>query len=502
MEHPIKRPSWDEHIKDLFVPDDAGCMGWAMDLRSYVSVKANAAKISEWIGSGRMPPPDEGRSWSDDQLATFRNWATNTGFAEKPFVRLKPSASPRVRRSIHALEADEINLLKKAFEGIMARDGDLDNAQSFFKLAGIHWLPTTDNEAYCRHHDDAYNPWHRAYLMAFEDALRSVEGCEDVTLPYWDILGDTLPDWVYDAPFYGYKYPHDLTGFDGSTVVAKGLEISRFGAAAIKQNVTDESDNIADKISEALNAKEWRGFNGWGDWGNRHEGIIRAHDNGHGVCGDTIADQNVAAFDPLFWFFHCNWDRLWWKWQSDHNLRSLIAFQSVVEGDANWLKEAPETLLAPFDVNSAEMIDLSAWKVDYEHPPEETFPADVLFAASTESLAATSSFAIPTTQRLAVRVNDINRLDIPGSFLVMLVSGEDVIAKTSVFQPSEPRACANCTKHGEFGTEFIVTRDKLPAETPLRVAIKVRKPGGMLEDFPLERAGNPTVSISVMLSAS
>ena len=92
MDHPIKRPSYDEHIKHLFTERDARCMRAAIDLTTYEGVKANAAKISEWIGSGRMPPPDTGRQWSLEKLQTFRNWASNSGYPRKGFVRIQPSA--------------------------------------------------------------------------------------------------------------------------------------------------------------------------------------------------------------------------------------------------------------------------------------------------------------------------------------------------------------------------------------------------------------------------
>ena len=74
MEHPIKRPSYDEHINELFTPDDAVCMNRYIDLTTYVGVRSSATKISEWIGSGRMPPPDTGRQWNPEKLETFRNW--------------------------------------------------------------------------------------------------------------------------------------------------------------------------------------------------------------------------------------------------------------------------------------------------------------------------------------------------------------------------------------------------------------------------------------------
>lgn len=500
MEHPINRPTYDEHINELFIAKDAGCMSWAIDLTSYEGVKASASKISEWIGSGRMPPPEESRSWSPEKLKTFRNWASKSGYAEKPFVRLKPSEEQRIRRSIHELDDKEINLLKKAFTGIMNRDQDRDDPASFFNLAGIHWLPGPIAETYCRHHDDAYNPWHRAYLMAFEDALRSVDGCESVVLPYWDILGDELPEWIYEPPFYPYAFPHQLVSLNGTDTYNVGEEIIRYSARKIVQEVQSASDDIEAKIGEALAADTWRGFNGWSDWPNRHEGIIRAHDNGHGACGDTIGNQDIAAFDPLFWFFHCNWDRLWWKWQSDKNTTSLLSFKAAVTGDDHWLNEAPETLLAPFDVNSAEMINLRDWNIDYKQPADEEINFDPLILASRGNVEAIRSFNIPTTERYSVRVKDINRLDIPGSFTVVLYSGENVLGKTRIFQPSTPRDCANCSKHGVFSTDFIVSRGNISSEDALRVAIEVKNRTGEKEEFPLERAGNPTVNVRLLLN--
>ena len=413
MEHPIKRPSYDEHINELFTPGDARCMNQFIDLTTYVGVKASAAKISEWIGSGRMPPPDTGRQWSVGKLETFRNWARNTGFAEKSFVRLIPSKAPRVRKSLHDIEtnSEEFTILKKAFEGIMARDADINNPTSFFNLAGLHWLSGHSAKRYGRHHDNAYNPWHRSYLMAFENALRSVEGCENVTLPYWDILGKALPDWVYERPFHPYSMPHDIIDLDRThehegavdrgalrlvdhrrVAMVEGAELGRidldlvvaavdrsvahkagystkrYGSARILQEVANRTAHIETKIGEALESKSWRGFNGWSDEPDGHQGIIQAHDSGHMACGPTIRDQNVTAFDPLFWFFHCNWDRLWWQWQNMHGTTTLRTFKATVEGDTHWLEEEPDTLLAPFDVNSAEMINLADWNVAYEDP--------------------------------------------------------------------------------------------------------------------------------------
>ena len=502
MDHPLNRPTYEEHIKDLFTSGDAGCMSWALDLTTYEGVKNGAPKISEWIGSGRMPPPDTGRQWSAERLQTFRNWAGNTGYAEQSFVRIAPSEEPRVRKNLHEIEkgSEDHRLLVLAFEGIMKRDADLDDPTSFYNLAGLHWLPGPISQTFCRHHDDAYNPWHRAYLMAFEDALRSVEGCENVTLPYWDILGADLPDWLYEAPFFHYSMPHDLEGLDGTVAVNAGYKTERNSAADIAQKIRDRKSSIEMKIGEALASDSWRGFNGWSDFPANHEGIIRAHDNGHDVCGDTIGSQAIAAFDPLFWFFHCNWDRIWWKWQKNKNKTSLLSFREAVSGDKHWLEEAPDNLLAPFDANSAEMINLAGWNVDYEDPPEAPISFDDLLLASRGHIRAERSFQIPTLEKYSVRVKDINRLEIPGSFDVVLLSGENILDRTHIFQPTSPSECENCRKHGVFSTDFVIAHDAVMSKDDLRVAIFIKNGVGEVEEFPISKAGNPTVNFRLLLN--
>lgn len=45
------------------------------------------------------------------------------------------------------------------------------NPNSFAKLAGFHGGPPT---AYCRHGAPGFFTWHRAYILAFEEALRTI----------------------------------------------------------------------------------------------------------------------------------------------------------------------------------------------------------------------------------------------------------------------------------------------------------------------------------------
>jgi tyrosinase len=109
----------------------------------------------------------------------------------------------RVRRSLSDLQGDyaagdkkPLEDLWRAWKGIKALPPDDPN--SFFMIGGYHGEPFRGagwgNSAwwggYCNHGNVLFPTWHRLYLLRLEDALRSVAGCEDVTLPYWDECSD------------------------------------------------------------------------------------------------------------------------------------------------------------------------------------------------------------------------------------------------------------------------------------------------------------------------
>ena len=146
---------------------------------------------------------------------------------------------PRVRHSLQEVQnkydtgedRSQLENLIRAFRGIQELDSKDPN--SFFVLGGYHGEPfrgkgQTDPDwwgGYCNHGNVLFPTWHRAYLLRFEDALRSIPKCEDVTLPFWDetfargtptpipsIL--TAPEFDLDGkkynPLYSYKLQEAL----------------------------------------------------------------------------------------------------------------------------------------------------------------------------------------------------------------------------------------------------------------------------------------------------
>jgi len=65
--------------------------------------------------------------------------------------------------------------------------------RSFFVLGGYHgepfrgagWGNSTFWGGYCHHGNVLFPVWHRIYVYELEQALRSIPGCEEVTLPFW-----------------------------------------------------------------------------------------------------------------------------------------------------------------------------------------------------------------------------------------------------------------------------------------------------------------------------
>jgi tyrosinase len=113
------------------------------------------------------------------------------------------AAALRVRRSIQDIQDDytkgnkaPLETLMRAWKGIKALPPE--DHRSFFWLGGLHgepfrgagWGNSSYWGGYCNHGNVLFPTWHRVYALKLEEALRSIKGCEDVTLPFWDETSD------------------------------------------------------------------------------------------------------------------------------------------------------------------------------------------------------------------------------------------------------------------------------------------------------------------------
>lgn len=180
----------------------------------------------------------------------------------------------RVRRSLHDVQDDfqkgnkaELENLMRAWKGI--KELPPDDPNSFFMIAGYHGEPFRGagwgNAAYwggyCNHGNVLFPTWHRVYVLKLEEALRSIPGCADVTMPYWDETNDELTlkgipsaltdekfllDGVQiDNPLRSFKFPRTIRDHIPNDPLIdyskeKGYETVRYPLSGLVGTATDK----------------------------------------------------------------------------------------------------------------------------------------------------------------------------------------------------------------------------------------------------------------------
>ncbi len=474
----VEHPTYLEHIRYFFDAIDIDHMRTVagMDLSSYEGVKSRAAQIYFQTSSDQMPP-EKSRRWPENRVRTFRNWMVDkfpVGVLPLDLVDLpgSPADLANVRQNAVKLKQDAIAKLRLAFQTLMDRDPD--HPQGYFVLAGIHWLP---GPTYCLHHEPRYNSWHRVYLDRFEAALRSVPGCEDIRLPYWDVL-QPIPNWLLEPPFDSYVLPRDV-----NERYKAGFRVVRFKPQAIYDELA--LYEVAKDIEEALNAANFEAF---------ALAIERAHDGGHASIGPQtgMGSTDLAAFDPIFWFFHCNWERMWWSWQKRYSADTLDRFRSTLS-DQRWLDDPLLNTLEPFGATTLQTIDASGYA--YEEVP-------TLFRArsgfTTGNVSIERAFRLSQQKKVSIRVKNIERLRIPGSFVVHLFADGASVAQRAFFQSSEPTKCPNCVKQAKVNIDFILDRNSVDGKR-LAVRLETLAPDRVDRWIPQSQVDSPTINVRELL---
>ena len=491
----IAHPTYMEHIRHFFEEIDLAHMAApqaGVDLSTYalLSARANDVYLHTLQPDGDMPAvqgksgvvPDPDRKWSAERSASFLNWITDGMPIGVPSpAPVEPTDASRIRKDAASLSADEVATLAQAFQGLYDRDPT--DPQSYFALAGQHWYPPPNE---CKHHNDLYLPWHRILMRHFEDALRSVPGCADVTIPFWDITAQP-PDFLFQPPFASYTSPIEIF----APQYPAGYTTSRFDAQTIAEQVSQNA--IPETIADAMTKFQW---------GMHITGIWQAHDAGHPSCGQSMATPDVAAFDPIFWFFHANWDRLWWEWQKIMQATAYWTFRSTIFGSPAFL-QAPLNTLSPFTETADMTIDLTATGVDYAPPAAPVPGPPNVRAAALGSLVAARNVNVAPAPQVSVMLKGIDRLSIPGTFRATLKADGEPLTRKFFFQSTEPRTCEACRNEPVTDLTFLVDADAIvgrPLTVDLEVLDREDPRKGTL--VPARVYGHPTINVRLLLEES
>jgi hypothetical protein len=195
--------------------------------------------------------------------------------------------------------------------------------------------PNDPNGPNLAHRGPAFGPWHRELLKLYEQALQNAAGDPDLTLPYWD--------WTKDqsAADAGFPFVADFLGGDGAGNPNDKVTIGDFSQAAgwilncdeegfgfLRRHFGGDGPGLPtpDSVKACLGVTTYDVLP-WNlssptanSFRNTLEGWVgprQIHNAVHRWV-DGSMQPGTSPNDPVFFFHHCNIDRLWAVWEQKH----------------------------------------------------------------------------------------------------------------------------------------------------------------------------------------
>jgi tyrosinase len=192
-----------------------------------------------------------------------------------------------------------------------------DKMQAFSESDNRGWIYWAEAHGYnrfeCWHHArmgnddfpyDLFLPWHRAYLMFFDNAARDQN--PDAILPWWD--------WTSDVSHQN-GLPAAYTSNGAALKSGPVPAIDGQPARRTRRNPSDPADlPTPQAVEDLLDLNDFR------DFSNQLQDI---HDFVHPWVGGDMGSIGTSAFDPVFWAHHCMIDRIWYLWQLKHGVNNI-----------------------------------------------------------------------------------------------------------------------------------------------------------------------------------
>jgi tyrosinase len=278
------------------------------------------------------------------------------------------------RKNILHLTSAEEQKLVDGFRGLL--DYPFTDFRGFLYWAGYHGFPEQD----CEHANAYFLAWHRPYVLALERALQDVLGDDEFGLPYWnwtaeDLDAAAIPEILKQPPLDSVRILWGDSEDRDTHRDSRPTTHPWFSRARGFMRQAFDFDVFENGLSNCF-----------------QDACENGHNYLHVWVGGDMADPDWAAFDPIFWFHHCNVDRLWAKWQDEHP--NAVIPDSILD-----------RALDPFPLTGGQVMDYRALGYEYSG---EVDGSDV--AEAIESLQSTTPlhkrFRIPEggfeTARLAM----------------------------------------------------------------------------------------------------
>ncbi len=153
-------------------------------------------------------------------------------------VAAPSSASPvasdvRFRRNAKELSAAEKRAFTDAVLALKATPSSWDSTLSTYDQFVVWHREAFACDVMSAHMGSAFFPWHRQFLLLFEEQLRVVD--PSVTIPYWD--------WTVDRETDSYLWQDDLMGGDGDPDQTYAVTTGPFRKGEWEVTIFDAADD-------------------------------------------------------------------------------------------------------------------------------------------------------------------------------------------------------------------------------------------------------------------
>ncbi|PWW73298.1 Di-copper centre-containing protein [Tuber magnatum] len=347
--------------------------GYMIDLESYESVKHRAAAIYYHLRGRSTPLPGElgeQEYFPKEACELIRLWI-NQGTRKTSDDKIEPREEEikdideaewdiaKARKDILELTQEELDYYRMQLDDVL-RAGDPDGNSPWQKLGSIH-------TEWCLHHQEAFLPWHRAHLLYMESMI-------SCPIPYWNFFAKGADEYGNPSAgipqaFLDEEYKHPLTGLmrpnplkyscanggmskaavsPGHRDVLKDTKSKRYvqrdplltggGTEEERREKIAQVKLYQDQILNALTQpifSQPQGLYGY-PWANNQSSdpppsddqypnggdfdalLEKSNDNFHEWIGPDMADNSYTAFDPIFWSYHANLDRIFEQYIHSH----------------------------------------------------------------------------------------------------------------------------------------------------------------------------------------
>jgi tyrosinase len=243
---------------------------------------------------------------------------------------------------------------------------------SYYQISGIHGQPFTvwdgangrGGAGYCPHSSNLFGPWHRPYLALIEQRLHFFavqvanafpvaqrtayrNAAATLRLPYWDWASNQVPaipnsltsptitvtrpsgaNANIPNPLYAFRFhplkPADFGNFQPISV----YQTTKRWPDGTGPNANSQNNRVEANIRGSAGSYRSRvynlfaksqSYNHFSNHGSGSDGdtLESVHDNIHSSFGPNahMIYLTYSSFDPIFYFHHCNVDRLLAMWQ-------------------------------------------------------------------------------------------------------------------------------------------------------------------------------------------